>query len=148
MCDCGSVVLDTHYDDFGLSVCLVCSKLPEYSLLTLTESKQDYLLTDSEVKSLPHQLKPNRHSKHSNMLLFCRKQVEAFAIKKYGSLEHMDQVYEQRQIKKQASQQKKFNQKLAQLRARTRVNLVKEVHTHTFIDNACECGFTIDYEEF
>jgi DNA-repair protein complementing XP-A cells len=76
-------------------VCTACKKkFPEkYSLLTKTEckevrtpfcrsrrnSRQDYLLTDPELKDedlLPHLLRPNPYaSTYSNMMLFLRVQV-------------------------------------------------------------------------
>lgn len=47
--ECGSLEIDWQFDDvFGCQVCGKCKeKIPEkYSLLTKTEAKDDYLLTD------------------------------------------------------------------------------------------------------
>ena len=49
--ECGSLEIDWQWDDvFGCAVCHGCKeKFPEkYSLLTKTEAKDDYLLTDRE----------------------------------------------------------------------------------------------------
>jgi DNA-repair protein complementing XP-A cells len=49
--ECGSLEIDWQWDEvFGCAVCGKCKeKLPErYSLLTKTEAKDDYLLTDRE----------------------------------------------------------------------------------------------------
>jgi DNA-repair protein complementing XP-A cells len=49
--ECGSMEIDWQWDDiFGCNVCNGCKeKYPEkYSLLTKTEAKDDYLLTDRE----------------------------------------------------------------------------------------------------
>ncbi len=85
--NCGSPEIVDHPFKrvFGIMVCKKCEReKPEiYSLLTKTEVKEDYLLTDAELKDeelLPHLLKANPHkATYSNMMLFCRKQVEEFA---------------------------------------------------------------------
>jgi DNA-repair protein complementing XP-A cells len=49
--ECGSIEIDWQWDEvFGCAVCHRCKeKFPEkYSLLTKTEAKDDYLLTDRE----------------------------------------------------------------------------------------------------
>ncbi|KAF7306644.1 DNA repair protein RAD14 [Mycena indigotica] len=99
--ECGSVSIDPSYrKNFSCLVCKTCQNdNPEkYSLLTKTECKQDYLLTDSELrdeKALPHMLKANPHkSTYANMMLYARYQVEEFAWKKWGSPEALDAEYE------------------------------------------------------
>jgi len=88
---------------FGVLVCKRCkNERPEkYSLLTKTECKEDYLLTDPELKDedlLPHLLKANPHaSTYSNMMLYLRCQVEEVALKKWGGEEGLDQEYERRE---------------------------------------------------
>lgn len=54
--ECGTVDIDWKWDEvFKCSICSVCKeKFPEkYSLLTKTEAKEDYLLTDREFKAQP-----------------------------------------------------------------------------------------------
>ena len=49
--ECGSLEIDWKWDEvFGCQVCTPCKeRLPDkYSLLTKTEAKEDYLLTDRE----------------------------------------------------------------------------------------------------
>ncbi|TQS32303.1 hypothetical protein Golomagni_07383, partial [Golovinomyces magnicellulatus] len=65
---CGSPEIIDHpfKKVFGILVCRKCERdKPEaYSLLTKTEVKQDYLLTDAELKDeelMPHLLKANPH---------------------------------------------------------------------------------------
>lgn len=69
---------------FFLYVCRACSRqIPEkYALLTKTECREDYLLTDPELSDrtrLDVWEKKNPHSgAYSNMLLFIRCQVEVY----------------------------------------------------------------------
>ncbi|KAL4069450.1 XPA protein C-terminus-domain-containing protein [Scleroderma citrinum] len=101
--ECQTIDIDyTFRKVFG---CLVCNRCKEkyaekYSLLTKTECKEDYLLTDAELRDrelLPHLLKANPHkSTFANMMLFLRCQVEDFAWKKWGSPEALDAEWERR----------------------------------------------------
>ncbi|KAI0067828.1 hypothetical protein BV25DRAFT_1794358 [Artomyces pyxidatus] len=165
--ECGSIDLDHTYRK--VFRCLVCNKCknekPEkYSLLTKTECKEDYLLTDSELKDeelLPHMLKANPHkSTFANMMLFCRFQVEVFAWQKWGSPEALDAEWEKRTAEKKKKKNKKFEQSLKELRKRTREGVWQKrkdaEHKHVFSafnpgpdgvgNQVChECGFTIEY---
>ncbi len=111
-------------------------------MLTKTEVKEDYLLTDAELKDeelLPHLLKANPHkATYSNMMLFCRKQVEEFAFGpgKWGSEKGLDEEFERREEEKARKRGKKFAQGLADLRKRTRDNVWQrrkdEEHVHVW----------------
>jgi len=141
-------------------------KPDKYSLLTKTECKLDYLLTDPELRDqelLPHLLKANPHkSTYANMMLFLRCQVEEFAWKKWGSPEALDTEYERRTSEKKKKKNKKFEQGLKDLRKRTKEGVWQrrrdEEHKHVFSqvegvedgvgEQVChECGFTIEVEE-
>ncbi|KAI0702466.1 thioesterase-like superfamily-domain-containing protein [Cytidiella melzeri] len=164
--DCGSVDIDhTFRKVFGCLVCNTCknAKPEKYSLLTKTECKEDYLLTDGELKDeeiMPHLLKANPHkSTFANMMLFLRYQVEEFAWTKWGSPEALDAEYERRVSLKSKKKNKKFEDGLKELRRRTRETVWQrrkdQEHKHVFgvvekdLDGVgkqvChECGFTID----
>ena len=119
-------------------------------------------LRDEEL--MPHLLKANPHaSTFHNMMLFLRYQVEEFAWKKWGSPEKLDEEFERRVAEKKRKKAKKFEQQLADLRRRTRVNpwwkRQDEEHKHVFgvaevgddgvQREVChECGFTVEVEEF
>ncbi|KAG5939456.1 hypothetical protein E4U53_007801 [Claviceps sorghi] len=128
--DCGSLEIDFVWDDvFHVSVCNRCKeKYPEkYSLLTKTECKQDYLLTDPELRDaelLPHLSRPNPHKSHwHDMMLFLRFQVEEYALKtKWGSAEALDEEYEKREAQKKARKEAKFKEKLMDLKRKTRTD--------------------------
>ncbi|KAJ3340209.1 hypothetical protein HDU93_007299 [Gonapodya sp. JEL0774] len=125
--DCGSLELDKIIQRFfHLNVCRNCKKAkPEkYSLLTKTECREDYLLTESELRDsekLPTWEKPNPHKNTwSNMFLYLREQVEAFAWEKWGSEENLDREFERRDAQKKTKKEQVFTQKLNDLRKKTR----------------------------
>jgi len=128
--ECGTLEVDWKWlEVFGLGVCNTCKeKLPEkYSLLTKTEAREDYLLTDPELKDealLPHLERPNPHkASWHNMFLYLRCQVEeyAFSEKRWGSAEALDAEFERRETEKKKRKENKFKSKLADLKKRTRV---------------------------
>ncbi|KAJ8596481.1 hypothetical protein M405DRAFT_726158 [Rhizopogon salebrosus TDB-379] len=141
--ECQSIDIDyTFKKIFG---CLVCNKCkdeyPEkYGLLTKTECKEDYLLTDPELRDrevLPHLLKANPHkSTFANMMLYLRCQVEDFAWKKWGSPEALDAEWERRTEEKKKKKNKKFEEGLLDLRRRTRESVWQrrkdQEHKHVF----------------
>lgn len=134
--ECRTLEIDYKWEEvFGIAVCSACKdKFPEkYSLLTKTEAKDDYMLTDAELKDeelLPHLEKPNPHkSSWNSMMLFMRCQVEEYAIKqKWGSEEALDAAYEAREKEKKRRKSEKFKNKLQELKKRTRVEAWKRAN--------------------
>ncbi|GAA6000559.1 hypothetical protein JCM10207_004550 [Rhodosporidiobolus poonsookiae] len=168
---CGTADLDDQMRSvFGVFVCTNCKKEnPEkYSLLTKTECKEDYLLTEPELRDtelMPHLLRPNPHRPtYSNMMLFLRCQVEeyAFSAKKWGSPEALDAEFERREAEKKDKKSKKFAKKLQELRKKTKTNVwhrrVEAEHKHEFeeaqngegetVQRCRECGFEVETEVF
>ena len=97
------------------------------------------------------------------MMLFLRYQVEEFAWKKWGSPEALDAEWEKRTEEKKKKKNKKFEERLKELRRKTRETVWQRrkdaEHKHIFgatekgadgIDKQIchECGFTIEVEEF
>jgi DNA-repair protein complementing XP-A cells len=132
--ECNSLEIDWKWQDvFGISICGSCKdKFPDkYSLLTKTEAREDYLLTDPELKDedlLPHLERPNPHKTNwNNMQLFLRLQVEtyAFSPQKWGGPEKLDEEYEKRSKIAKERKEKKFKNKLDELKKRTRVEAYK-----------------------
>lgn len=103
---------------FDVKVCRKCrNDFPDkYSLLTKTECKQDYLLTDPELKDaelLPHMLKANPHaSNFSNMMLYLREQVEKVAYEKWGGEEGLDAEWAKRVENQKKQKDRKFEESL------------------------------------
>ncbi|KAB8301241.1 hypothetical protein EYC80_003128 [Monilinia laxa] len=126
--ECNSLEIDFVWEEvFKCRVCNGCKeKFPEkYSLLTKTEAKEDYLITDPELKDgelLPHLNKPNPHKSHwHDMMLFLRYQVEEYAFKtKWGSAEALDAEFEKRETEKKKRKEEKFKSKLKELKKKTR----------------------------
>ncbi|PQE23087.1 hypothetical protein CJF32_00004476 [Rutstroemia sp. NJR-2017a WRK4] len=126
--ECGSLEIDFVWEEvFKCKVCNGCKeKFPEkYSLLTKTEAKEDYLITDPELKDgelLPHLNKPNPHKSHwHDMMLFLRYQVEEYAFNtKWGSAEALDAEFEKRETEKKKRKEEKFKSKLKDLKKKTR----------------------------
>lgn len=125
--ECGTPELDfVFYNAFKIRVCGACrNKFPEkYSLLTKTECKEDYLLTDPEMRDtelLPHLERPNPHKKtYTNMMLYVRFQVEEFAFRKWGGPEGLDAEWEKREKSKKDRKEKKYLAKINEMRKRTR----------------------------
>lgn len=132
--ECGAAEIDWKWEEvFGCRVCSACKdKLPDkYSLLTKTEAREDYLLTDPELKDpdlLPHLERPNPHkATWNNMQLYLRYQVEeyAFSEKKWGGPERLDAEFEKRQKETKRRKEDKFKAKLLDLKKRTRVEAYK-----------------------
>jgi len=169
--ECDSLDIDYNYlDNFNVLVCRSCrTKMPEkYSLLTKTECKEDYLLTDSELRDrelLPCWERPNPHkSTWNNMMLFVRYQVEEYAFKKWGSEQGLDDEFDRRETEKRQRKEKKFNAKLKELRRNTRTSIwlkeKKKTHVHEFGETVVDketgesvrrcktCGFLEEFEEF
>ncbi|KAL5615242.1 hypothetical protein BROUX41_005298 [Berkeleyomyces rouxiae] len=129
-CECQSREIDFVWDEvFKVSVCSPCKdKFPEkYSLLTKTECREDYLLTDEELKDpdlLPHLNKPNPHKTHwHDMMLFLRFQVEDYAFgQKWGSAEALDAEFEKREEQKKRRKEAKFKERLRELKRKTRTD--------------------------
>ncbi|KAJ5165700.1 DNA binding domain [Penicillium coprophilum] len=147
--ECGSLEIDWKWEEeLKCCICHACKeKYPEkYSLLTKTEAKEDYLLTDrkysvvtqekryvlmhlrtAELRDeelLPRLERPNPHkSTWNSMMLYLRYQIEeyAFSEKKWGSTEALDAEFERREGDKKRRREAKFKTKLQELKKRTRV---------------------------
>ncbi|KAH8678185.1 XPA protein C-terminus-domain-containing protein [Xylariales sp. PMI_506] len=135
--ECGSLEIDFVWEEvFHCNVCNKCKEAhpDKYSLLTKTECKEDYLLTDPELRDpelLPHLARPNPHKSHwHDMMLFLRFQVEeyAFGDKKWGSAEALDDEFQRREADKKKRKEEKFKAKLLDLKKRTRTEAYRREH--------------------
>lgn len=165
--ECGTKELDFRFY-YVFNKCRVCrqcrNKLPEkYSLLTKTECKTDYLLTEPELKDtelLPHLERPNPYkSTYSNMMLYVRFQVEEYSFKKWGGPEGLDAEYERRVSQTKIRKQAKFEARLKEIRNKTRAQTITKTnyiprHTHEWDEGTpepdgtttkrCACGMTMN----
>lgn len=157
--------------NYRVKVCCKCreSHPDRFSLLTKTAAREEFLLTDEELADsarVPHISKPNPlKPTWSNMQLFLREQVIAFALEKWGSLEGIEAEAQRRADAQQSLKEKKYTKNLKELRRKTK--LVKKVdpsklkthhHRHVFeehkdlasgmTESRCtECGFKVISEE-
>ncbi|SMN18374.1 similar to Saccharomyces cerevisiae YMR201C RAD14 Protein that recognizes and binds damaged DNA during nucleotide excision repair [Maudiozyma saulgeensis] len=158
-----NIEMDPILDDiFKLKVCKTCAKEhPEkYSLLTKTECKEDYFLTDPELNDIQlfHRLeKPNPHSgTFARMQLFVRCEIENYAYKKWGGEEGLDNEWKRREEGKLKRREKRYNDKIKEMRIKTRAqeytNRLRDkkygkTHNHNFSDpipsGKDEDGFTL-----
>ncbi|KAJ3067851.1 hypothetical protein HDU98_008954 [Podochytrium sp. JEL0797] len=168
--ECQSVDLCVDlYHHYKVTVCRKCRDefKDKYALLTKTECREDYLLTDSElrdVEKLPYWVKKNPHKDtYANMLLYLRMHVEQFAIQKWGSLTALDEEFARREAEKTQRKKKKFESKLTELRKKTLTSTWRrpeKAHVHVFGDKVAladgctfeqtcgECGLVESFEEF
>lgn len=158
--ECNSIDIDQNYlKYYGVLVCNNCKSKDCYALLTKTEARQDYLLVENEFKELKPWIKKNPHkSTYNNMLLYLKRDVEDFAIKKWGSLEDMDQEFYSREEKKKQRKALKFEKDMKELRKKTRISRDLLVSTtgncvqHNYYEKdgfqICKiCKFQIEFEE-
>lgn len=105
------------------------------------------------------------------MMLFLREQVEAFAFKKWGGPDGLDNEWAKRVEETKKKKGKKFEKGLRDLRKKTRESMWQmkkdEEHKHKFgvveragsddegdggpgpgVQRCVECGFEIEVEEF
>ncbi|OWB51050.1 hypothetical protein B5S27_g2607 [[Candida] boidinii] len=125
--ECNSIEIDIQlYKNFGCRVCKKCIELkPEkYSLLTKTECREDYLLTDPELKDealFKRIVKDNPYSgTYSKMQLFLRYQIEEYAYKKWGGGEGLDKEWLRREEMRVKRRDKKFETKLNDMKKKMR----------------------------
>lgn len=123
--ECQSIDIDKIFQQtFNVNVCRNCKKeFPDkYSLLTKTECREDYLLTEPELADqelLARIEKANPHG-FSKMQLFLRLQIEEFAWKKWGGADKLDEEWERRETNKLKRKEKKYRQQLLEMRKKTR----------------------------
>ena len=168
---CGSseIAIDDYLQkNFDLNVCEKCKGANEddkFSLITKTEAKKTYLMTDEELdrnENLPFIIKQNPKKSHwAKMHLYCRIQVESYAIKKWGSLKEIANQHDLREHSIQARRRQKLEKDLAALRKGiTKVKPSKSdqitQHQHEFIEvtegntkiKICkECCHKVEFEE-
>lgn len=173
--DCTSIDVDFQLlRYFHVPVCIGCrdAQPEKYSLLTKTECRADYLLTDPELRDtdlFSFWERPNpKKSTWNNMMLYLRYQVEEFAFKKWGGPEGLDKEFEKREREKEARKEVKFKKELRDLRNKTRTSVWQDkrmqqrpkIHKHNFgtalvdpesgasVQTCVECGIQVECEEF
>ena len=164
---CGSFDLDHHLQkNYRVAVCLSCRDAhpDRFSLITKTRAREEYLLTDEELRDesrMPHISKPNPlRPNWSDMQLFLREQVKAFALEKWGSEAAILEEAQRRVDAHQSLKERKYTTNLKELRMKTKLKSkarpTSDKHVHVFeetrsgstVQSICkECGFKVISED-
>lgn len=123
MMDLTCEVCDSRFIDmdlcagFRVVVCVSCKDTNSlYSLITKTQAKAEYLLTDEELADsslVPSISRKNPHNpRWSDMRLYLRKQVRDFAICKFGSEEALQDALSSRTETRTDRKSQKFLKRL------------------------------------
>lgn len=129
--------------NFGEKICDQCKELRgRHSLITRTEAKSEYLLTDVDLDKreppLRCMLKKNPHEfARGFMKLYLRLQVEERALEVWGSEQKLEEERDRRKDKRESRKRKQFDSQMKELRMSTRSScyqkrLHSSGHEHEF----------------
>ena len=152
-------------ETFDCLICDGCYDKDKFPLMTKSEIRKEYLLTDKliEQHNLKFELRKNPHNAGWGMMnLFLVRQVEELALNIYGSWEKLDEEKEKRAVTSTQRKQKLFDRKLEKMRrdaTAKKYRKPQKEHEHTFdkvedlgddkFRKTCsDCGLSVEYEEF
>jgi DNA-repair protein complementing XP-A cells len=160
---------DMFFAVFKVRVCSSCKRLDQYRLVTKTDAKKNYLLTEEELADssvLPHLSRPNPHSaRWHNMQLYLCKQLAAFANAKWGSEQALADARAAMHSTRSSRKIERYAAKVKELRSKTQIEKwqsrrakKKHVgHQHSYhtistkdrrvIQECSECHNVIEFEE-
>lgn len=127
---------------FGEEICDQCKDLKgKHCLMTRTEAKNEYLLTDVDLDRREPPLrcwlrKNPREYARGCMKLYLRMQIEERALEVWGSEEKLEEEREIREGKRESRKRKQFNKQMKQLRMATQSSYYEKRlnrgHEHEF----------------
>lgn len=151
---CSQIPVDGEIEKvFGILVCKGC-RYKVLKFITKTSCLSTYLLTNEELRDFNFLVRPNPHKgTWSDMNLYLEDEVEEFAIRKWGSLDKIREVREERSRALENRKIKRLRNKIMDLRRKTRIApKVTEKHIHEFVADGdvcrCKCGLAVEQEEF
>eukprot|EP00823_Brevimastigomonas_motovehiculus_P006373 TRINITY_DN5278_c0_g1_i1.p1 TRINITY_DN5278_c0_g1~~TRINITY_DN5278_c0_g1_i1.p1 ORF type:complete len:263 (-),score=65.96 TRINITY_DN5278_c0_g1_i1:1152-1940(-) len=143
------------FNAFGVCVCRSCLKTSDdFVLISKSEAKTQYLLSDSDFSDLKFLSRPNKqHPSWAPMKLFLRPQVEAKSKAKFGETTDMGKLKQKREVKrleKRITTEK--NKRRRELPPKSYAP--PEKHCHLFktetdgdkIIQKCACGYVLESE--
>lgn len=137
---------------FGLNVCRSCKK--NIKFITKTTCKENYLLSDYDLKEFKHLTRPNPHKgTWSNMNLYLEDEIINCAKTKYENLENIEKIKEKREIDLMERKKKKLRKNIRDYKRKTILikKNIKPKHEHQFvIENGikkCKCGLEFEEED-
>ncbi|EPR79114.1 DNA repair protein RAD14 [Spraguea lophii 42_110] len=150
---CYSLLIDIEIrDKFNLFYCNKCKY--DIKFITKTECIKEYLCSESDLKSLKFLDKQNPHKGTWNsMKLYLKDQIIDISKKKYGSLENVEKIKEERKNRNIVRKVKKLKDDIKKVRKATKVKMKeKNTHIHKFEEDGegiskCDCGLVIEQEE-
>ena len=100
---CTSKGIDVElYETFGEKVCSVCKLHNEdFDLISKSDAVSKYLVTDDSLTTIKHKTRDNPHNPGwTPMKLYLRKHVYSLSIKRFGSLEKLEEEKKERESQK------------------------------------------------
>jgi DNA-repair protein complementing XP-A cells len=100
---CRSEGVDENIRDvFNERICTVCKlNNPDYELITRSVANSSYLVTDDALSTLQFQTRDNpHHASWTPMKLYLRKHVIVLSMKRFGSIEKLEEVKKERELQK------------------------------------------------
>ncbi|EJW01343.1 DNA repair protein [Edhazardia aedis USNM 41457] len=148
---CQSIPIDDKMNNiFNLLVCKKC-KFEKIKLITKTTCCDTYLLNNEDLKGIKFMKLPNPHKGNwSDMSLYIEDEIIKIAKEKYGSIENIEKIKNERSLKLMERKKKNIRKKIREFRKKTVLERKIEVkHKHNFIEEngmkKCKCG--LEYEE-
>lgn len=142
--DCDRIFVESWLlTNFSLHVCDACrDNEVKHALVTKTEAKDSYLLTDVDLLKREPPLKfiirKNPRNAHwGDMKLFLRLQIEQRALEVWKTPEAIEEEKDERERKRELAKRKKFQKKMTQLRQEVRSSLYtvkSRAHVHEYGD--------------
>lgn len=147
----GLPLVDEIKKTFNVSVCHRCKK-ERIRLLTKTDCKQKYLLTEEEIRQFNAISRRNPHSiAWNDMQLYLEEQIRRFALEKYGSDENIEEERERRKDSHKKKRVKRLEKSIRAAKQRVFMKPRAERHRHSFVSQGgkgvCECGMEVELEE-
>ncbi|XP_075922871.1 DNA repair protein complementing XP-A cells isoform X2 [Petromyzon marinus] len=140
--ECGRRFMDSYLSaTFDLAVCDACrDNEGKHQLVSRTEAKTEFLLKDCDLDgrepALRFVLRKNPHNpRWGDMKLYLRLQVEGRSLDVWGGEEALQEAREQRHHGRDRRQQKRFNNKVKELRMAVRSSLYRKAsagHVHEY----------------
>lgn len=130
---CNALIIDEEiYKTFNKRTCSSC-RYDKIKLIPRTNAINDYLLTEEEMNQFKFITKKNPHKNAKGMMrLYLEETVREYAEKKYGDLDKIEELKEERSEKRMATKLAKLKKRVKSMKKRTFVNEEKIFHTHDF----------------
>lgn len=150
---CRNMKINTEfYETFNIEVCNSC-RHKNIKLITKTTCKKDFLMTDEELKYFKFILKPNPNKiTWVDMHLYLFDEIQNFSLKKFGSIEKIEEQKDLRKYNLMERKKKKIRKNIKDLRRKTFIEKNEnKSHKHKFIEKdgnfVCDCGVVVEQEE-